>query len=150
MPQPSLSTTTDKQHARAAGLTYATDADPGIRRAAKGTGFSYCGPGGKVISDKDTLKRIRGLAVPPAWTDVWICPKENGHIQATGRDTRGRKQYRYHPDWQDYRDRNKYERILDFARALPRIRERVARDMAKRGARRERFWRRSCGCSTGR
>src|SRR6185436_9161363 len=108
-----------------------------IRRAAKGTGFSYRGHGGKVISDKDTLKRIRGLAVPPAWTDVWICPKENGHIQATGRDARGRKQYRYHPDWQDYRDRNKYERILDFARALPRIRERVARDMAKRGARRE-------------
>jgi DNA topoisomerase-1 len=137
MPQPSLSPTPEKQHARAAGLSYATDADAGIRRAAKGTGFSYRGPSGKVISDKDTLKRIRSLAVPPAWTDVWICPKENGHIQATGRDARGRKQYRYHPDWQAYRDRNKYERILDFARALPRIRERVAKDMAKRGAQRE-------------
>jgi DNA topoisomerase-1 len=137
MPQPSLSTTPEKQHARAAGLTYATDADPGIHRAAKGAGFSYRGPGGKVISDKETLKRIRGLAVPPAWMDVWICPKENGHIQATGRDARGRKQYRYHPDWQNHRDRDKYERILDFARALPRIRARVVRDMAKRGAQRE-------------
>ena len=137
MPQPSLSPTPEKQHARAAGLAYATDADAGIRRVAKGTGFSYREPSGKLISDKDTLKRIRSLAIPPAWSDVWICSKENGHIQATGRDARGRKQYRYHPDWQDYRDRNKYERILDFAQALPRIRERVGKDMAKRGAQRE-------------
>ena len=137
MPQPSLSPTPEKQHARAAGLTYATDADAGIRRRAKGTGFSYHAPSGKIISDKATLKRIRGLAVPPAWTDVWICSKENGHIQATGRDARGRKQYRYHADWQNYRDRDKYERILDFAQALPHIRERVAKDMAKRGAQRE-------------
>lgn len=127
----------DVMDARAAGLAYASDAEPGIRRAAKGTGFTYKAPNGRTITDKNILLRIRKLAVPPAWTDVWICPDPNGHIQATGRDARGRKQYRYHPGWQEYRDRNKYERILDFARVLPRIRERVAKDMGKRGTPRE-------------
>ena len=127
----------ERAHARAAGLTYVSDTEPGIRRKAAGTGFSYRGLNGKPISDPDALKRIRALAVPPAWSEVWICPKPNGHIQATGRDDRGRKQYRYHADWREVRDRNKYERILDFARALPRIRERIAEDMGKRGMPRE-------------
>jgi DNA topoisomerase I len=127
----------ERMHARAAGLTYVSDTEPGIRRKAAGTGFSYRGLDGKLISDPDALKRIRALAVPPAWAEVWICPKPNGHIQATGRDDRGRKQYRYHADWREVRDRNKYERILEFARALPRIRDRIAEDMGKRGMPRE-------------
>ena len=124
-------------HARAAGLGYVTDTGPGIRRKRAGTGFSYYSPDGKLISDTDVVKRIKALAVPPAWTDVWICPKSNGHIQATGRDARGRKQYRYHADWRDVRDRNKYERLLDFARVLPGIRARVETDLSKRGTSRE-------------
>ena len=127
----------EKAHARAAGLVYVSDTGPGIRRKAAGTGYSYRDPDGGAISDKDTLKRVRSLAVPPAWTDVWICPRPTGHIQATGRDARGRKQYIYHADWREVRDRNKYERILDFARLLPRIRAAVARDMSKRGMPRE-------------
>jgi len=126
-----------EMHARAAGLSYVSDTDPGIRRCAKGRGFGYYAAGGRRISDQRTLQRIRSLAVPPAWTEVWICPNGNGHIQATGRDARGRKQYRYHDDWRQVRDRNKYARIIDFARLLPGIRERVARDMSKRGAPRE-------------
>ena len=125
------------RHARAAGLSYASDMEPGIRRFAKGTGFIYRGVDGKAVTDKAMLKRIRSLAIPPAWTDVWVCPTATGHVQATGRDARGRKQYRYHPDWQEYRDRNKYERMLDFARQLPRIRERLGEHMGQRGATRE-------------
>ena len=127
----------EARHARAAGLTYASDVEPGIRRFAKGTGFSYRGLDGKTLADKAMLMRIRSLAIPPAWTDVWICPTPTGHIQATGRDARARKQYRYHSAWQEYRDQNKYERMLDFARQLPRIRQRVAEDMSRRGATRE-------------
>jgi DNA topoisomerase-1 len=127
----------EKAHARAAGLIYVSDLEPGIRRKATGTGFSYWPPDGKCISHADTLKRIRALAVPPAWIKVWICAKANGHIQATGRDARGRKQYCYHADWRDARDRDKYERILDFASLLPRIRQRVDEDMSKRGIVRE-------------
>jgi DNA topoisomerase-1 len=127
----------EKAHARAAGLSYVSDTGPGIRRKAAGTGYSYRNPDGGAISDKDTLKRVRSLAVPPAWADVWICPRPTGHIQATGRDARGRKQYIYHAHWREVRDRNKYERILDFARLLPRIRGRVAEDMSKRGMPRE-------------
>jgi DNA topoisomerase I len=128
----------ERAHARAAGLVYVSDTEPGIGRKAAGTGFSYRGLDGTPISDPDALKRIRALAVPPAWTEVWICPRPNGHIQATGRDGRGRKQYCYHADWREVRDRNKYERILEFARALPRIRARIAEDMSKRGMPRER------------
>jgi DNA topoisomerase-1 len=124
-------------HARSAGLTYVSDAGPGIRRKRAGTGFSYCSPDGKLIADPEVIKRVRALAVPPAWIDVWICPKANGHIQATGRDARGRKQYRYHDDWRDVRDRDKYERLLDFARVLPAIRERVHADLSRRGTPRE-------------
>jgi DNA topoisomerase-1 len=123
----------EKTHARAAGLVYVSDLEPGICRKVAGTGFSYWLRDGKLISDAGTLKRIRALAVPPAWTDVWICAKCNGHIQATGRDARGRKQYCYHADWRDVRDLNKYERILAFASLLPRIRRRIDEDMSKRG-----------------
>ncbi len=137
MPQSVPELEPEKAHARAAGLSYVSDTGPGIRREAAGTGYSYRDPDDGAISDKDTLKRVRSLAVPPAWTDVWICPRPTGHIQATGRDSRGRKQYIYHADWREVRDRNKYERILDFARLLPRIRAAVARDMSKRGMPRE-------------
>ena len=137
MPQSVPELEPEKAHARAAGLVYVSDTDPGLRRKAAGTGYSYRDLDGGAISDKDTLKRVRALAVPPAWTDVWICSRPTGHIQATGRDARGRKQYIYHADWREVRDRNKYERILDFARLLPRIREAVARDMSKRGMPRE-------------
>jgi DNA topoisomerase-1 len=137
MVQQSSPPDTERAHARAAGLVYVSDAERGIRRKPAGTGYSYIGLNGKPISNPSILRRIRALAVPPAWTDVWICPDAQGHIQATGRDDRGRKQYRYHADWREVRDRNKYERILDFARTLPRIRESVAENMNKRGMPRE-------------
>lgn len=125
-------------HAQAAGLVYVSDTEPGIRRDVEGSAFRYVLPDGQPVTDEATLQRIRKLAVPPAYRDVWICVKENGHIQATGRDDRGRKQYRYHADWRCVRDRNKYEHILDFARALPRIRARIDRDLRKRSIGRER------------
>jgi DNA topoisomerase-1 len=124
--------------AKAAGLHYVTDAAPGIRRsAAAGGRFTYTGPDGARIGDHETRARIKSLAIPPAWTDVWICPRENGHIQATGRDARGRKQYRYHEKWREVRDENKYGRMLAFAAALPVIRDRVAADLALSGLPRE-------------
>lgn len=120
--------------ARAAGLRYVNETIPGVQRVARGrNAFAYRGPDGKSVRDAATLGRIKRLAIPPAWTGVWICPSENGHIQATGRDARGRKQYRYHPDWREVRDETKYERTLAFGRALPRIRRRVARDLAAGG-----------------
>lgn len=109
------------------------DTSPGITREAAGTSFRYRAPDGKIVKDPPTLGRIKHLAIPPAWTEVWICPLDNGHIQATGRDVRKRKQYRYHPEWQAVRDQSKYERMIAFGRALPRIRKRVARDLAQRG-----------------
>jgi DNA topoisomerase-1 len=118
-------------------LTYASDTAPGIRRVRKGKGFSYRDPKGQSVTEAATLARIRKLAIPPAWTDVWISPDPAGHIQATGRDARGRKQYRYHSGWTEHRDRDKYDHILAFARMLPRIRDRIAEDMGKRGAVRE-------------
>jgi DNA topoisomerase-1 len=120
------------QAAACAGLTYVSDDDPGIRRVRAGDGFSYRLPDGSTLKDKGELVRIRALAIPPAWSDVWICLDENGHIQATGRDARGRKQYRYHPRWREVRDETKYEHMLAFARALPAIRARVAEDMGRR------------------
>jgi DNA topoisomerase-1 len=125
--------------AKSAGLRYVNDDDPGIQREAKGKEFAYSGPDGRRIQDPATLGRIRRLAIPPAWTEVWICPHENGHIQATGRDARGRKQYRYHPDWRATRDENKYERMIAFGKALPRIRQRVARDLRQSGLGREKI-----------
>lgn len=124
--------------AEEAGLRYVTDAGPGVRRRRAGRGFSYIGPDGRRITDPDRLAWFRQLAIPPAWTDVWISPLKRGHIQATGRDARGRKQYRYHPRWREVRDSTKYEHMLEFARALPALRERIDQDMRKHGLGRER------------
>jgi len=123
--------------AESAGLTYVSDEEPGIRRKKAGTGFTYVRPGGGKVEDEATLNRIRRLAVPPAYTDVWICAKANGHIQATGRDAKGRKQYRYHPDFRAIRESTKYEHMLEFAKSLPAIRETIAEHMALRGLPRE-------------
>jgi DNA topoisomerase-1 len=119
--------------AHAAGLRYVSDSQPGITRRRAGKAFSYRAPGGQTIRHRAELARIRALAIPPAWTDVWISPRPDGHLQATGRDARGRKQYRYHPDWRAVRDSAKFDRMLAFARALPGIRAQVAADQALRG-----------------
>jgi DNA topoisomerase-1 len=114
------------------GLTYVNDTDAGIARKKRGSGFFYTLPSGTIVKDARTKKRIRSLAIPPAWTDVWICPLANGHIQATGRDARGRKQYRYHPDWHRTRDEVKFEKILKFARALPKLRKTARRHLRRK------------------
>jgi DNA topoisomerase-1 len=119
--------------ARAARLRYVSDASPGIRRKRAGKGFSYADRDGKTLRDREQLARIKALAIPPAWTDVWICPYANGHIQATGRDAKGRKQYRYHPRWRQVRDETKYERMTAFAQALPTIRKRTDEDLRRPG-----------------
>lgn len=111
-------------------LRYVEDSIPGIRRKRKGKKFTYVDPRGKVIRNSAELKRIVSLVIPPAWEDVWICPFGNGHLQATGRDARGRKQYRYHPKWRHVRDLTKYYRMIPFAEALPSIRSRVAKDLS--------------------
>ncbi len=126
-----------KESAQAAGLRYVSDAKPGIRRVRCGKGFRYTAPGGSTIHDQETLRRIKSLVIPPAWTGVWICTIPNGHLQATGRDARGRKQSRYHPRWREVRDETKYERMVQFAQALPVIRERVKKDLALSGLPRE-------------
>lgn len=115
--------------AEEAGLQYVSDERPGYRRKAKGKHFEYFDSNGKPIRDEQRLLRMKRLATPPAWTNVWICPSPNGHIQATGRDARGRKQYRYHERWREVRDENKFERLAQFAKALPDIRRRVAQDL---------------------
>lgn len=125
------------ESARAAGLRHVTDQQPGIRRQRAGCGFRYVGPEGRTVRDAEVLARIRSLAVPPAWTDVWICPVERGHLQASGRDARGRKQYRYHPRWREVRDETKYDRMIAFASALQSIRRRTRRDLARPGLPRE-------------
>ncbi len=123
--------------AKAAGLRYTTDALPGIKRVKRGKSFAYLAADGKPIADKAEIARLKSLAIPPAYTDVWICPQANGHLQATGRDARGRKQYRYHPRWRAVRDETKFDRMVEFAKALPTIRAAVARDIAKPGLPRE-------------
>jgi len=123
--------------ARAAGLRYVNDDTPGISRRRSGRGFCYYGQDGKKITDAHTLSRIRSLAIPPAWTDVWISPAPRAHLQATGRDAKGRKQYRYHPLWRAVRDEAKYDHVLAFGKALPAIRAQVAHDLARRGSSRE-------------
>jgi DNA topoisomerase-1 len=123
--------------ARENGLRYVTDSAPGIRRVRRGRGFVYLGPGGERIEDPAVLRRIRALVIPPAWTHVWIAPSGNAHIQATGRDARGRKQYRYHERWRSARDTAKYESLEAFAAVLPGLRTRVAEDMALAGLPRE-------------
>ena len=119
--------------AKAAGLRYVADTMPGIRRLRQGKGFRYVTPDGKPLRDPDALARIRSLVIPPAWTDVWICPLAHGHLQATGVDARKRKQYRYHPRWRTARDETKFDRMLAFGQALPRIRKRIAKDLALTG-----------------
>jgi DNA topoisomerase-1 len=119
--------------ARRAGLVYVSDREPGIRRRKSGKGFSYVDARGKALRDAATLQRIRALVIPPAWTDVWICPNPQGHIQAIGRDARGRKQYRYHARFREVRDETKYEKIFDFAAALPKLRAHCRRELAKPG-----------------
>ena len=124
-------------YAKAAGLRYVNDEMPGIRRVERGKHFDYVAPDGKPITDEKELARIRSLAVPPAYKDVWICPIANGHLQATGRDARGRKQYRYHKRWREVRDETKYGRMIAFAQALPAIRKRIKADLALGGMPRE-------------
>ena len=120
-----------------AGLRHAVDDRPGITRRRSGRGFSYRDRDGRPIRDQETIARIRSIAIPPAWTDVWICPQPNGHLQATGRDARGRKQYRYHPRYRDRRSGAKFQRLIAFAKALPAIREQVERDLGRSGLPRE-------------
>jgi len=115
-----------------AGLNYVTDGVAGIRRRRAGRGWIYFAPDGTRVADDAVLKRIGALVIPPAWTDVWICPDPNGHIQATARDARGRKQYRYHPLYRDARDQSKFRRVLEFSEILPEIRERIERDLRAR------------------
>ncbi|GAC1619232.1 MAG: DNA topoisomerase IB [Candidatus Elarobacter sp.] len=125
------------QAAKAAGLRYTTDALPGIRRVKRRNGFAFIAADGTPITDKGEVARIKSLAIPPAYSDVWICPLANGHLQATGRDARGRKQYRYHRRWRELRDETKFDRMIDFAKALPSIRAAVSRDIALSGMPRE-------------
>lgn len=126
------------ESAWAAGLRYVSDRMPGIRRMRKGKRFAYLAPDGTPIRNKQELARITSLAIPPAWTDVWICPNPRGHLQATGKDARGRKVYRYHARWRAVRDETKYHRMLAFGEALPAIRARVADDLAVSGPARAR------------
>ena len=126
-----------EQSARDAGLRYVSDEAPGITRRKSGRGFSYRDTDGNTIRDKKIIQRIKDLAIPPAYTELWICPHPKGHIQATGLDERGRKQYRYHPQWREVRDQAKYARTMAFGRALPLIRERTKSDLQKRGLPRE-------------
>jgi DNA topoisomerase I len=126
-----------EESAEEAGLRYVNDTMPGIRRRRAGKGWSYIGADGKRITDPKRLAWFRRLAIPPAWNDVWICPIKRGHLQATGRDARGRKVYRYHPGWRSVRDEVKYGRMIEFGEALPRIRQRVDDDLRRPGLPRE-------------
>jgi DNA topoisomerase I len=126
-------TTDPVQSAKDAGLRYVTDAKPGYTRKRHGKSFRYFDVDGKPLKDAATLARIRSLVIPPAWNEVWICPSSNGHLQATGRDARGRKQSRYHPRWREVRDETKYERMLAFGAVLPGVRERVEHDISQPG-----------------
>src|SRR3954452_25135567 len=114
-----------KEAAACAGLRYVSDMRPGIRRRKSGKGFTYTRADGSRVMEANALRRIKSLAIPPAWTDVWICPFADGHIQATGRDAKGRKQYRYHARFREVRDRTKYEHVVEFAAVLPAIRAKV-------------------------
>ncbi|MEA2726426.1 MAG: topoisomerase [Acetobacteraceae bacterium] len=128
-----------KATAKAAKLRYVSDRSRGIRRERTGDGFEYFGANGTKITDEEELARIRKLAIPPAYQDVWICPFPNGHIQAAGRDALGRKRYRYHPRWRAVRDEGKYGKMLIFGKVLPAIRAQVERDLSKRGLPREKL-----------
>ena len=130
--------------AELAGLRYVTDDRPGITRRRAGRGFSYRAPDGSVIRDRRRVEQLKALAIPPAWRDVWISPNPNGHLLATGRDARGRKQYRYHPRWRSVRDATKFDRMVPFGRALPDLRARVAATWSCAACRARRCWRRCC------
>src|SRR3989442_9768847 len=121
-----------REHRKAAtraGLVYVTDGLAGISRRRVGSGWAYFAPNGARIRDPDKRRRLNSLAIPPAWTDVWICPDPDGHIQATARDARGRKQYRYHSSYREARDQAKFRHMLEFSEILPRLRERIERDL---------------------
>jgi DNA topoisomerase-1 len=136
--KPDLTIITDPvESAKTAGLHYVTDASPGIQRQRQGQGFSYIGIDGKQIKDKSERDRIAALAIPPAWKNVWICPLANGHLQATGLDAKGRKQYRYHPHWRKIRSQTKFNRMIPFSAALPLIREQTERHLGLKGLPRE-------------
>jgi DNA topoisomerase-1 len=122
--------------AKAAGLRYVTDSEPGIRRRRAGRGFSYVDPDGRVIREREHIRRFRSLVIPPAWSDVWICPIPEGHLQVTARDARGRKQYRYHPHFRAHRDHAKFERMVELSDVLSTVREHVERDIALPGLQR--------------
>jgi len=126
------------ESAKAAGLRYVTDSVPGIRRRRAGRGFSYVDPDGRVIREREHIRRFRSLVIPPAWSDVWICPIAEGHLQVTARDTRGRKQYRYHPSFRARRDQTKFEKMVELSDVLWKVRARVERDIALRGLQRKR------------
>jgi DNA topoisomerase I len=125
--------------AKAAGLRYVSDRVPGIRRERRGSDFVYIGANGRRLGDLERIRRIKSLVIPPAWRDVWICPSPDGHIQATARDAKGRKQYRYHPGWREVRDETKYDRMIGFGKVLPIIRKRTERDLARHGLPREKI-----------
>ncbi len=129
--------TDPKMQARAADLRYSNDDEPGITRRRSGRGFVYTHENGERIRERKVLERINGLVIPPAWAEVWICPDPEGHIQATGRDAKGRKQYRYHERWREVRDQTKFDRMIAFGEVLLKIRERVQADLALRGLSRE-------------
>jgi DNA topoisomerase IB len=122
-----------RRHARASGLLYVSDIEPGIRRRRRGSHFHYVGSNGRSVTAERTLDRIRRLAIPPAYTDVWICREPRGHLQATGRDARQRKQYRYHPAWRETRDNGKFARMIEFGAQLPKLRRRLRQDLALPG-----------------
>src|SRR4051812_7097896 len=127
----------ERARAREAGLHYRFDDSPGIRRVRRRGRFAYIDAAGRPVTDAKEVARIDKLAVPPAWQNVWISPDPRAHLLATGRDERGRKQYRYHPDWRAVRDADKFDRLIAFAEALPKIRRVVARDLERRGLPRE-------------
>jgi DNA topoisomerase I len=137
MSQAAKQTQAHRRTARAAGLRYVSDDGPGIRRVRSGKGYRYLNGQGRPLRKDSVLRRIRSLAIPPAWTDVWICPDPHGHLQATGRDAKGRKQHIYHPGWREVRNEAKYGSLVAFGRALPRIRAQVARDLRRQGLSRE-------------
>src|SRR5690242_21487710 len=137
LPVPELPPSDPVESAKAAGLVYVSDESAGFARRRSGKGFVYIDEHGKPLHDPEHLARIRALVIPPAWEDVWICPSHRGHIQAVGRDARGRKQYKYHEKFRQVRDETKYSRMLQFVRALPKIRRQVQRDLRKQGLPRE-------------
>jgi len=136
-PQETVLPTDSVASAHVAGLHYVTEEQTGIRRKRAGRGFQYLDVQGQRIRNPAELRRLKSLAIPPAWTDVWICPRPDGHLQATGRDAKGRKQYRYHPHWRAVRDATKYHRMIAYGDALPRLRAQVDRDLARSGLPRE-------------